>query len=55
MNNVKNQKTEKEKKLDIIMAKLHKLENGRLEIEKEIRKMLDAEKISDLRKKLLSK
>jgi hypothetical protein len=48
-------KTEIEKKLDLIMAKLHKLENSRFEIEKEIRKMCDSEKLNDLRKKFLNK
>lgn len=48
-------KTEIEKKLDLIMAKLHKLENNRFEIEKEIRKILDSEKLNNLRKQFLNK
>lgn len=48
-------KTEIEKKLDLIMAKLHKLENSRFDIEKEIRKILDSEKLNNLRKQFLNK
>ncbi len=48
-------KSEKEKKLDLIMARLHKLENRRAEIEKEIRKIINAQKLNNLRKKFLNK
>ncbi len=47
-------KSEKEKKLDLIMAELNIIENRRVEIMKEAKKILNSERLNNLRKKFLN-
>ncbi len=54
MTNSKN-KNDIQKRLDIIMAELHNIENRRVEIMKEAQKILDSNRLNNLRKKILNK
>ncbi len=55
MQNTRSKKTEKEKKLDLIMAELNIIKNRKNEIMKEAQKILDSKRLNSLRKKFLNK